>query len=269
LLEDIMPNEAMPLFRDVGGRPIPTLPSLKDWPEPVMTLEQAARHFDKPAADLERWWFCTFHPYPFANFLLSPAVGAAGSEGTQFSAEAVMRHFPEMQSVARGILHRAGYVGLSALEADALILLAGARGVDPLTTRIYPCRPHQYTGGSGLITFRVSIDTMRTRARGAKNFAGFDTTRFAYHEGKLVQAKSRVHFMNGGLRCSSAASAHLQGTVGITVNWLTDQRQTLADCAEAEAMRCAFSETNGLYTIDEPYYFPVGSYFGPGSHRLN
>src|SRR4051812_18055866 len=94
------------LFRDFEGLPCPTL--VDEFPETdtrLMTAEAAAPYFQRPAAQLERFWVATHYP---KLGLEAPALKLPGRDGST-------------PREAYRVLRSAGYQQLTDPELDALL----------------------------------------------------------------------------------------------------------------------------------------------------
>ena len=139
--------------------------------------------------------------------------------------------------------------GLSKDEMVLFLATAQRLGLDPLQKQIYAIKR------GGKMTLTVSIDGYRAKAADSGEHAGTDDAIFELNAKSNCPSKATVTVWKlvGGQRCPFTASArwdeYYPGEGGVGTMWRKMSHTMLGKCAEALALRKAFSRLlTGVYT---------------------
>lgn len=147
--------------------------------------------------------------------------------------------------------------GASKSEANALLAIAEARGLNPLLGECYFVKRWDNQKRQEVWSVQASIDSLRIKAEQTGLYAGQDEPEYEYDDrGGLVLARVRVHRKDwprpavGVARWSEYVQTTKEGKT--TRFWAQMPHNQLAKCAEALALRKAFPAVLAkLYTPEE------------------
>jgi len=142
-------------------------------------------------------------------------------------------------------------------EAQALIRIAEARGLNPLTGDCYFVKRWDSAKRCDVWAVQASIDSFRSKAEETGLYGGQDEPEFEYDaKGALVLARVRIYRKDWPRPMVAVArySEYVQTTRegAPTRFWKQMAHNQLAKCAEALALRKAFPKVlGGIHTRDE------------------
>lgn len=148
--------------------------------------------------------------------------------------------------------------GASESEARALVAIAEARGLNPLTGECYFVK--RYDRDRGVVwAVQASIDSFRIKAEETGDYAGQDEPEFDYDDrGRLERARVRVYRKSVPGRPFAVGVAKMSEYVQTTKEgkptrfWERMPENQLAKCAESLALRKAFPKVlSKIYTSEE------------------
>lgn len=147
--------------------------------------------------------------------------------------------------------------GANESEAQALIAVAEARGLNPLLGECYFVQRWDSNKGRNVWAVQASIDSLRIRAESTGLYHGQDEPEYEYDpkSGELILARVRVYRSDwprpsiGVARWSEYVQKTKEGKP--TKFWLTSPHNQLAKCAEALAIRKAFPKQLAKLYIKE------------------
>lgn len=142
---------------------------------------------------------------------------------------------------------RAMYPKAPAVEMDRLLHLAETSGLDPVQRHLYLIQR------KGVWQIQTGIDGFRAVA-GRNGLAGIDDAVFVEDDkGKPVSATVTVYKWgpDGASKAAYTATARFSEYCAGGPMWTRMPHTMVAKCAEALALRKAFSQLAGLYTADE------------------
>lgn len=148
--------------------------------------------------------------------------------------------------------------GASEEEAGALIAVAEARGLNPLTQECYFVKRWNNERRAYEWAVQASIDSLRMRAEDTGDYAGQDEPELSFDgEGRLVSATVRVYRKSVPGRPFAVCTARWDEYVQTTKEgrpakfWAKMPTNQLSKCAEALALRKAFPRALGRLYISE------------------
>jgi phage recombination protein Bet len=172
-------------------------------------------------------------------------------------AEIMKREIFQFTQSERSIILETCCGGATQQEADQLVRIAEARGLNPLAGECYFVKRWDSARGHKVWAVQTSIDAMRMKAEESGLYDGQDETEFEYTaEKKLVLARVRIYRKGVGrpfvgiARWREFVQLKEDGTPNAF--WARMSHNMLAKCAEAQAIRRAFPRRfAGVYTAEE------------------
>lgn len=163
------------------------------------------------------------------------------------------RFTPEQESLIRATCCG----GASKADADVLISIAEARGLNPILGECFFVERWDSAAGKKRWAVQASIDSFRIKAEQTGLYAGQDEPEYEYdNNGHITLARVRVHRkdwprpMVGVARWSEYVQTTKDGQP--TKFWRSMPHNQLAKCAEALALRKAFPAVLAkIYTPEE------------------
>jgi phage recombination protein Bet len=167
----------------------------------------------------------------------------------------VARFFSDDQ---RALILKTFCGGASPEDAEVLIGVAAARGMNPLLGECYFVKRWDSASGTEKWAVQASIDAFRIKAEETGDYGGQDEPEYEYNgKGEVVLARVKVYrrslpgraFAVGVARWDEYVQTKRDGTP--TKFWAQMPHNQLAKCAEAIALRKAFPKVLARLYVEE------------------
>lgn len=166
---------------------------------------------------------------------------------------------PQFNQAQLNLIKQQIMPGASDLELEFFISVCRHTGLDPFSKQIYAIKRRSKDARGNWVEKWVpqcSIDGFRAVAESSGAYAGSDEPVFTDDkDGKPIKATVTIYKMVQGQRCPFVAAAYWDEYLpaeGQDKMWQRMPRTMLSKCAEALALRKAFStKLGGVYTADE------------------
>lgn len=239
----------MELFEDFEGLPVPRIS--REWDgterdadgERYMDAAQAAARYTIPEDRLAR-----YHAFVFQDMVKRAEAAAYGAGA-----------LPPMDEAAH-LLWRTRYAHVPVEDFRLLLAECQRRGLSAWSRHVWVKYQWNAIADRNEMRICVTIDGLRSLASKSGDFAGCDENAFEYADDQRipVKATATVYRLVNGQRCKFTESAYWDeyfpgGEESDREEfWRTKPHIMLGKCAEARAIRRAFSESmEGLYTGEE------------------